>query len=169
MYEPLVCRSTWSRYRPSSGRLRCENTSSASGDFSASPFTGIFIWREAIRFSFVGDGPYLGVPGRQLRDEHTELLIPEPTQLTHLRLQRTFRHRDLTVCSWPKADMATGSSNVRFWGQSGHDADLCDVRPSAARRNAARHTRPDHRSGFEGCGTEAQLVVRPRAGLYRER
>jgi hypothetical protein len=60
---PLVCRSTWSRYRPSSGRLRCENTSSASGDFSASSFTGIFIWREAIRFSFVGDGPYLWVSG----------------------------------------------------------------------------------------------------------
>jgi hypothetical protein len=35
----------------------------ASGDFSASSFTGIFIWREAIRFSFVGDGAYLGVPG----------------------------------------------------------------------------------------------------------
>jgi hypothetical protein len=37
------------------GRLRCGNASFASGDFSGSSFTGIFIWREAIRFSFVRD------------------------------------------------------------------------------------------------------------------
>ena len=28
------------------------------------------------------------------------------------------------VCLWHKADMLNALTNVRFWGQSGHDADV---------------------------------------------
>ena len=49
--------STWSKYRPLSGRFRCENTSSCS--LSKSFFVGIFIWRGAIRYSFLREAPHL--------------------------------------------------------------------------------------------------------------
>src|SRR6516225_8668885 len=45
----FVCLSTWSKYRPLSGRLRWENTSSAS--LSELSLPGILIWRGAICFS----------------------------------------------------------------------------------------------------------------------
>src|SRR6516225_5219207 len=45
----FVCLSTWSKYRPLSGRLRWENTSSAS--LSELSLPGILIWRGATCFS----------------------------------------------------------------------------------------------------------------------
>jgi hypothetical protein len=44
------------------GLLRCDGASSAS--LSESSFTGILIWREAIRCSFVGDDLYIEASGR---------------------------------------------------------------------------------------------------------
>src|ERR1700733_7274432 len=55
----MFCMSLLSAYPPGAniGRFRCENTSSCS--LSKSFFVGIFIWRGAIRYSFLREAPHL--------------------------------------------------------------------------------------------------------------
>ena len=59
--------------------------------------------------------------------------------------------RSRNVCLWHLADMLSGSLNVRFWGQSGHDANGAHMSANdperalaASRLDEARKPKIDH-------------------------